>query len=162
MRFLSLFLRLDEFVILHRHLAAQSLAGMSCWAVSVDDVSSCERDSSGQHSSAPCCCLYYIPATTPVYFICQLKIIRTNINHLFLVVILYIRDVIILLPLVLSKKCLFLWMHMTTFPVTHTLYVQVQTLKYWTLCCQLLYEDIHIHSICHVHGHAWTACISVV
>lgn len=35
-----LFLRLDEFVVLHRHLAAQSLTGVRCRAVSVDDVGS--------------------------------------------------------------------------------------------------------------------------
>lgn len=43
--FNSLFLRFDEFVVLYGHLAAQSLPGVSCWTVSVDDVGSWKRGS---------------------------------------------------------------------------------------------------------------------
>lgn len=42
-----LFLRLNEFVVLHRHLAAQSLTGVCCRAVGVDEVGSCITDSRG-------------------------------------------------------------------------------------------------------------------
>lgn len=42
-----LFLRLNEFVVLYRHLAAQSLTGVCCRAVGVDEVGSCITDSRG-------------------------------------------------------------------------------------------------------------------